>query len=199
MPVLSEQHLWHVADTAITDHHAIQKPRELVEFLSLLVDFAPRVMVEIGVHTGGTLYAWAQVASRVIGIDNKQQRRELWGATMIVSDSHDPKTVVILDNFLEGQQIDCLFIDGDHSYYGVRRDYEMYAPLVRPGGLIVFHDIAPLLSGQTSPDDIQVKQFWDEIKDESAIEIIDTQDHLRSHLAGFGIGVLRHGHFANGT
>jgi hypothetical protein len=33
-------------------------------------------------------------------------------------------------------KIDLLFIDADHSYDGVARDYEMYAPLFGPGGLI---------------------------------------------------------------
>ena len=28
-----------------------------------------------------------------------------------------------------------LFIDGDHSYEGVRADFERYGRLVRPGGL----------------------------------------------------------------
>jgi hypothetical protein len=36
-----------------------------------------------------------------------------------------------------------LFIDGDHTYEGVRRDFEMYSPLVRKGGIIAFHDIYP--------------------------------------------------------
>ena len=29
-----------------------------------------------------------------------------------------------------------LFIDGDHSYIGAKRDYEIYSRLVRPGGII---------------------------------------------------------------
>ena len=33
-----------------------------------------------------------------------------------------------------------LLIDADHSYEGVRRDFEAWSPLVAPGGLIVFHD-----------------------------------------------------------
>ena len=34
--------------------------------------------------------------------------------------------------------LDLLFIDGDHSYEGVRQDYKMYSKLVRDGGLIAF-------------------------------------------------------------
>ena len=33
-----------------------------------------------------------------------------------------------------------LFIDGDHSYEGVKRDFENYIDLVQSGGLIIFDD-----------------------------------------------------------
>ena len=34
-----------------------------------------------------------------------------------------------------------LFIDGDHSYEGVRRDYVDWESFVVPGGLVCFHDV----------------------------------------------------------
>lgn len=34
-----------------------------------------------------------------------------------------------------------VFFDGDHSYEGIRRDWEAYAPLVGPGGVVAFHDV----------------------------------------------------------
>ncbi len=37
-------------------------------------------------------------------------------------------------------QVDLLFIDGDHSYEGCRRDVDQYTPLVRPGGYFILHD-----------------------------------------------------------
>lgn len=39
-----------------------------------------------------------------------------------------------------GAPIRVLLIDADHSYDGVRRDFEHWSPLVAPGGLIIFHD-----------------------------------------------------------
>src|SRR5690348_3819631 len=36
--------------------------------------------------------------------------------------------------------LELLFIDGDHSYEGARRDFERWSPLVRVGGTVLFHD-----------------------------------------------------------
>ena len=36
--------------------------------------------------------------------------------------------------------IDFIFIDGDHSYEGVKRDWELFVPHVKPFGVVVFHD-----------------------------------------------------------
>jgi predicted O-methyltransferase YrrM len=37
--------------------------------------------------------------------------------------------------------IDLLFVDGDHAYEAVARDVAEWAPLVRPGGFLVLHDV----------------------------------------------------------
>lgn len=36
--------------------------------------------------------------------------------------------------------IDLIFIDGDHSYEGVRADWELFLPHMSPFGLVAFHD-----------------------------------------------------------
>lgn len=41
-------------------------------------------------------------------------------------------------------QIDFLFIDGDHSYEGVKSDFDLYSKILSPKGLIVLHDTDPL-------------------------------------------------------
>ncbi len=38
------------------------------------------------------------------------------------------------------RRIDLLFIDGDHSYEGARRDWDLFSPFVQPFGSIIFHD-----------------------------------------------------------
>lgn len=47
-----------------------------------------------------------------------------------------------------GQQPDAILIDGDHSYEGVKRDLELYFPLLRPGGILIVHDYLPALSDE---------------------------------------------------
>jgi MMP 1-O-methyltransferase len=37
--------------------------------------------------------------------------------------------------------IDLLFLDGDHSYEAVRRDFRDWAPKVRAGGVLCMHDV----------------------------------------------------------
>ena len=40
-------------------------------------------------------------------------------------------------------KIDLLFLDGDHSYNGVKTDFTNYSPLVESGGYIIFDDYSP--------------------------------------------------------
>jgi predicted O-methyltransferase YrrM len=62
-------------------------------------------------------------------------------------------------DFFEDKPLDYLFIDGDHTYDGVKQDFEMYSPMVRPGGIIVFHDIVEHPSSTCKVD-----KFWAEVK-----------------------------------
>lgn len=37
-------------------------------------------------------------------------------------------------------KIDLLFIDGDHSYEGVKQDFDLYSSVLNPNGIIIIHD-----------------------------------------------------------
>ena len=63
---------------------------------------------------------------------------------------NDPKTTMIKHTSLEGaslvpNNIDLIFIDGDHSYEHVKQDILTWRPKVRPGGLLTGHDYSLLL------------------------------------------------------
>ena len=58
------------------------------------------------------------------------------------------------------QKLDFLFIDADHSYEGVKKDFEMYRELVGKGGIIAFHDIC-IPKPETG---VEVRKLWCELK-----------------------------------
>jgi len=66
------------------------------------------------------------------------------------------------------RQIDLLFIDGDHTYEGVKRDWELFNPHVRPFGIVVFHDTAwelpPFCDRDYARADMGVPRFVDELR-----------------------------------
>ena len=70
----------------------------------------------------------------------------------IQGDSKKESTVLELNNILntlDSNEIDILFIDGDHSYFGVESDFIQYSKYVKSGGYIVFDDY---MDEQFSPD-----------------------------------------------
>src|SRR5439155_18420074 len=81
--------------------------------------------------------------------------------TLVRRDSHDVGTFSLTRKVLNNRQIDFLFIDGDHSYQGVKSDFSTYSPLVAEGGMIALHDIVPCLHFHV--DD--VTRFWTELRD----------------------------------
>lgn len=61
------------------------------------------------------------------------------------------------------QGIDFLFIDGDHTYEGVKKDFEMYGQFVKKGGIIAFHDIKDTQKHRDRQ--VEVAKLWNEITD----------------------------------
>ncbi|PQO29814.1 class I SAM-dependent methyltransferase [Bremerella cremea] len=152
-----------VAKVAFTSGHSKfksnQKTSEIVALLGEVERLRPRILCEIGSDRGGTLALLAQVASDdalIVSIDPIHQHRNtipyeslVRGSQRLIrigGDSHASEVIGHLKTVLAGHTLDFLLIDGDHSYSGVKQDFEMYAPLVRKDGLIAFHDIVPIQS-----------------------------------------------------
>lgn len=67
---------------------------------------------------------------------------------LIKGNSTNNDTINELKKKLEGNKIDVLFIDGDHSYEGVKKDFLNYSDFVRSNGLIILDDFVPTLNGK---------------------------------------------------
>lgn len=183
-----------VAREAVEVHGALQKPNELAGLLALLVDEAPRVVVEIGSDAGGTLWAWRQLPSveYVVAVSlpaagfHSGRPLDRHGAIVIEGDSHDPDVAALLAAVLLDPACDWpadfLLIDGDHTYDGVRQDFEMYAPMVRTGGLVGFHDICP----HPGMPEVEVNRFWRDLSG-------DREEIVTDPVTWGGIGLLRVG------
>lgn len=155
---------------------ARQNPHEIEACYRAVIELRPATVVEIGTNLGGTFYLWAQAAREdalLVSMDLEggdygggypDCRASLYQAfaregqrvELLRGDSHSPRMAERLDRVLDGRAIDFLFIDGDHSYAGVRQDLLSYGPRVRPGGWIGFHDTVP----RTDGEDIQVDALW---------------------------------------
>lgn len=156
-----------------------QWPGEIVPFAEWLTrEGLLGHVVEIGVRRGGTVALWHGLSSGlVIGVDWHQkdslgaeettrvaaemQRRHA-RYRLIIGDSHAPETRARVEAMLGGSLADLVFIDGDHSYDGVRVDFEAYRTLVRPGGVVAFHDIVDTAFMRGFGHGVY--RFWQELK-----------------------------------
>lgn len=180
----------------------IQIREEIIGLLGRLSEQPPRSVVELGTARGGTLFLLTRVAAHDATLVSVDMRDGLFGGGyprthspllksfarerqtihLVRGDTHSPATFHRVRQAVGVSPIDLLFIDADHTYEGVRADYEMYAPLVGSGGLIAFHDIV-----EGPPEAVGgVPRFWKEIRPEGSEEIVADWGQ-----GGYGIGLMR--------
>jgi predicted O-methyltransferase YrrM len=183
-----------------------QNGTEILALMDILEQRKPKVVCEIGSAGGGTLFLFSRVShpeGRFISVDiryptkaHKNSLPYLMGSKqsliLIEAKSQDPKTVERVKKCLCNNLIDFLFIDGDHSYEGVSEDFAIYSQMVKPNGIIAFHDIHPdyfLHYGkETYAYTGKVPFFWQDLVKKNGsdyIEFIENTDQ-----DGRGIGVL---------
>jgi predicted O-methyltransferase YrrM len=104
------------------------------------------VIVDIGTCAGGSSLIMALASDPSVKIttidpnpnDNFKRDRKEWGledrVTYLKQTSEDVATE------WDGTPIDLLFIDGIHSYWGVKVDLEGLGKFVKKGGIIIAHD-----------------------------------------------------------
>jgi hypothetical protein len=118
--------------------------------------FIPRIMTQArydlhqqGIFEGNSDYNWGDIgatyvvdACNGIGGPNDLENEESF-----YRKSFHPRFIkstserAYYDFFvIQDIKIDVLFIDGDHSYEGVKLDFELYSKIMSPKGIILIHD-----------------------------------------------------------
>lgn len=148
-------------------HHKVRIINALIENME-----NPSCYVEIGVHNG-TSMSYAVSTSKKMscyGIDlfeeskntkysndNLQQNRTFNNilknnqsnscVELIKGDSTNIDTYNKLLEKMNNQKADLLFIDGNHTYEYVKKDFEIYSQIVKKDGFIILDDYEPRYPG----------------------------------------------------
>lgn len=133
--------------TDITKPYSRQTAYELLWLINEhLLKLNPKNILEIGTASGGTSLILSKIFtnSNVYGIDltdalHPNELRKLRNHHMIIGNSSEQGTLRRLKE--KCKEFDFIFIDGDHSEVGVMNDLKNYEPLLKSGGLLVFHDV----------------------------------------------------------
>lgn len=169
-----------------------QYPNQLAKFAQYIHDLNISSYLEIGCRHGGTFI----FNSEILSINNSNIK--LYACDIIpISDMlteylkiknfhyiHESSSSSSFKNFCITNPIEFVFIDGDHSYHGVKNDFEIFANL-KETKYLVFHDI----SSDACPG---VKRLWSEIKNDSrfnTLEFCDQYDSVNGQYLGIGIAI----------
>lgn len=177
----------------------LQHDWELERFVELLKRIGARSYLEIGARYGGSfgrvMMALPDNARGVcvdfpggeFGDENSpvrlfdaltRLRRRKRQVGCVLGPSTAPE---VIGRVTAAAPFDAVFIDADHRYEAVKRDFEIYAPL---GRAIALHDIAaPDYVSSRTGTPVEVPRFWAEIKHRfPTIEICQT-----GTLMGIGV------------
>jgi hypothetical protein len=95
-----------------------------------------KTYLELGVYDGTTLSIVSPFVDRVIGVDIKDVRNSKIGEFHLES----------TDSFFEhfNESVDVVFIDADHNFESVKKDFKNSVKLLNKYGMIILHDTDPM-------------------------------------------------------
>lgn len=143
-------------------------PQELWAVLEDVEALGPRLVVDIWSEPA-VWWAWWSIGARVVGVTGLPVRpgrafpghmRMPQGITEIVGDPRMEVTRQQVAYAVGGQPVDAVVLGGPDSEDGVRSNFHRFAPMVRPGGVVLVRGIASkqfpgigrFWSGLNSPD-----------------------------------------------
>lgn len=161
---------------------------------AMLVHYAAgkQRLAEIGVFEGLTTALLAKVMAAdgvLYGIDPFYRGRfgvcySKWIAQREVNKARPKGQVVFVEKLsfdalpFVTTQLDFLFIDGDHSWQGISRDWMDWSQKMFPGGIIALHDSRVPSHDSKRAELDSVRYFEEQIKKDARFEIIDQVDSL---------------------
>lgn len=175
----------------------VQNHKEILDAAKFFKRLNVTNFMEIGTDQGGSFAIWSKLSNDGIRIsvdmphgefgraDYDEYERDEYlrslgsNVTMLWGSSHEQEMLEKVEETLNGELLDFLFIDGDHTYEGVKQDYEMYRHLVKPGGWVGFHDTKDTEFHRNA--NCRVDQLWSELEGQK-IDFLDN----RSSFGGIG-------------
>jgi hypothetical protein len=162
----------------------------------LVEALGPDIFVELGTQSGLSYFAFCQsvaehgLSTRCFAVDTwrgdahtDQYDESVFEDVRAHNEAYYASFSTLLRMYFEealerfeNDSIDLLHIDGYHTYDAVRGDFECWYPKVKPGGVMLFHDVVARLH------DFGAWIFWKELSAQH-------ETFLFHH--GFGLGVLR--------
>lgn len=130
---------------------------ELETICTILNQIKPKTVMETGINVGRTAKAILREVEGIetyIGVDvlpgyvteKVVQRKEIpaQAGELVVSDKRVKLFVTEKGSYDLSEddlpELDAVFIDGDHSWFGVEKDTKLALSKVRKGGVIIWHD-----------------------------------------------------------
>lgn len=155
----------------------------------------PGLLVELGSHTGFSLFAFAEAAKclehsgKIVGVDSWEgddqagfYGDDVFNEVSRIAHEDYPDSIELVRSYFsdavsqfDDGSIDLLHIDGRHGYDDVKEDYEIFLPKLSERAVVLFHDTHEFQDG------FGVHQFW--------AEIAGTAPSFEFHH-GHGLGVL---------
>ena len=143
-----------------------QNPSEFTDLVLYLKERGPfPLYMEIGSASGGNLrFISEQVGfEKAFVIDDcehphsvhQEENYQNFNHTLarFKGDSHSFACIQFLRTHAPNEKFNCVFIDGDHSYSGVKQDVSLLLPYIDQNTLLIFHDIVSIPElGQTLKD-----------------------------------------------
>ena len=175
-----------------------QHDREFGWFCNLIARQSPKRYLEIGSRDGASLWmvsAFLPPGATIVTVDfpgkdagsvrSAENLNYIHGLLQergfktlaVFGDSRDCESKTRASEFTNHQPLDVLFIDGDHTYEGVRADWELYSPMVKKGGIVGFHD---LILSPRFPN-VQVGRLFNELA---------TQYKTERRQCQYGVGIV---------